>query len=557
MLTNKKILIAPLLFLLVKFALATVPASVDHSTLSLGQSLTLTIQLPSFSDRPNIDVLKNNFDVYGSSTSSQTNIINGHISSQSTQTVNLVPKYPGQQLIPAIKVGSDTTAPIQIEVLPPSKEEIALKNKEVNLEASIASQSSYVGVPVVYSVKLYYSVPIANLNMSQIDMKNAQIQPLGKDMQYQANVKGNNYHVVEQQFLITPSQSGDINIPSVKISGVITDNQTNNFFAMMQPKPFTATSKPILLHVKAVPSGITPDSWLPAKQLSLSESWSVTSESLKVGQAITRTISLQALGIQASSIPEINFPTPNGVNAYPDKSTSSNYTAGNNLAANKTFKIAYVATQAGSIVFPEVKVNWWDITTNSAKIAVIPAKTYMVLSDGGEVPSNQTPALTASASKMPGVNSKQQQTNTAWYYLAIGMAILWLVTILIVIIFFRKKTKKSILIQNNDMAIEMPLNKKKALNAVNVACQTKNLKALNLALINFAALYWEKHIYTVSDISDLTVSSKLRELIDKLNLALYKGYLFEDFAILQQEINNLAKSQQANKKQLLKDLYPK
>lgn len=164
MLTNKKILIAPLLFLLVKFALATVPASVDHSTLSLGQSLTLTIQLPSFSDRPNIDVLKNNFDVYGSSTSSQTNIINGHISSQSTQTVNLVPKYPGQQLIPAIKVGSDTTAPIQIEVLPPSKEEIALKNKEVNLEASIASQSSYVGVPVVYSVKLYYSVPIANLN---------------------------------------------------------------------------------------------------------------------------------------------------------------------------------------------------------------------------------------------------------------------------------------------------------------------------------------------------------------------------------------------------------
>ena len=79
-LMNKKNLLITLLLLNIKFTFATVLASVDHNDLNLGQSLNLTITLPDSSAEPALDILKSSFDIYGTSKSSQTSIVNGHVS---------------------------------------------------------------------------------------------------------------------------------------------------------------------------------------------------------------------------------------------------------------------------------------------------------------------------------------------------------------------------------------------------------------------------------------------------------------------------------------------
>jgi len=327
---NKKIIfICALLFLWAKFCFATVSASVNRVSVELGQSLTLTIQLKSSFDTPNLDPLNNDFDIYGTSTNSQTSIVNGQTSSQTTFVANLVPKKLGKQLIPAIQVGSDKTAPIQIEVTQApttSLNGVSTTNKKLFVTANISDSSSYQGVPVLYSVKFYYAVSLSGVRMEPLQINNAQIQPLDKSIQYSDNIKGNDYQVIEQHFLITPNQSGEINIPAATLRGNMIDGSTttmNSFFSMMMPRPFMVSSNSLVLKVKPVPSSITPDKWFPAKEVNASESWSALSDNLTIGEPLTRTITLSVLGVPPTSIPEFSFGVPLGVNAYPDKSVEN------------------------------------------------------------------------------------------------------------------------------------------------------------------------------------------------------------------------------------------
>lgn len=552
---NKKILLTLALIMLLNFAEATVSASVDRTSLQIGQSLTLTINTTNANGDPDLNSLKTNFEVYGTSTSSQMSIVNGQTSSQKALTVSLMPKNPGKQLIPAIKVGNDMTAPIQINVIPQSANDKHLENSQIFLEANINNKSTYVDVPVLYSIKLYYSVQLSNLSMAPLDIKNAQIKPLGKATQYQANLHGQTYQVVEQQFLITPSSAGEINIPPAQIRGSQLDNngQSGNFFGMVASKPLSVKSKSLSLHVNAIPNNISISDWFPAKNVNIHEDWSVNTTSLKIGDPITRTITIEASGVPDTSIPDISIPAPKGLNAYPDK-TISNNSVGNdtNLLSSKVFKIAYIPTESGSVIFPEVNVKWWDITSDSLKTVSIPAKNYTIINSGNKV---AVPHIASTTSSKATLSVK---TGNKWYYISIALAILWLISMFGGILLFKKRKQVSRVTKIDNKAITKAISEKNALANIYKACANRDLQALNLNLIEWAKCHFKHAIYTVSDISDIVDSPELRALINKLNLALYRGDVFDDFANLKQEIEKLIKTKDVNNNDnALKELYPK
>jgi hypothetical protein len=562
---NKQKLIITSLLLLAGNVWASVSASVDRSQMAVGQSFTLTINLPDSNDNPELDILKNSFEIYDTSTNSQTSIINGKVSSQSTFTVNLIPKTAGKQIIPPIKVGNDVTNSINIEVLPAAAPKgDALKDSSVYLEASVAKQNLYIGVPFLYTVRLYYSVPLANLNMEQLTIDNAQVQAQGKSTQYQSTEDGKTYQVIEQKFLITPTKAGNLNIPPARIRGAIAENDNNNFFPMMANKPFMANSKPVSLKVKAVPTTIAINEWLPAKQLKVSDSWSQNSTTLKVGEPLTHTINLEALGIPATSIPELQAPAINGVNAYPDKPQSDTTTQNGDLLATKTFKIAYIPTVAGTLNFPEIKIKWWDIASDSLKTAIVPARTYTVIAD-----RNSSNNLNSSASTQTKQNNttnhalvaaKALPNSNLWQYLTLLFASLWLITATIGIGIYRKLKhlqKAAIIPTENSLHLEIsPL----LTNATSIqkACHEQNLHKLNNALISWARGITQQKIYSLADIKARINHPEFNKLLDELNSAIYKGSTFSSFNELLQLIKVIESTTLVKKSptKALQELYP-
>lgn len=562
---NKKILFSSLLLLIAGNVFATVPASVDRSQVTLGQSFTLTINLPDSNDTPNLDVLKSNFEIYGTSTSSQTNIINGKVNSQNTLTVNLIPKNPGKQLIPAIKVGNDATAPISIEVSEgDSNNKVAdAKDSAVYLEASVGKQSLYVGVPFLYTVKLYFNVSLSNLSMEPLNIDGAQIEAQGKPIQYQSNENGKTYQVVEQRFMVTPNKSGKLTIPPAKIRGAITDNGNNSFFPMMANKPFMANSKPVNLEVKAVPANIAINQWFPAKNVKATDSWSIPNDSIKVGEPLTHTISLEALGVPATSIPELEINNPAGVNAYPDKAQSSTNSNNGELTGTKTFKIAYIPTKAGTLSFPAITIKWWDITADTLKTVTIPAKTYTVSADA-TTPANQNLSASSIASVNNTGNSEKAVTkikpeNPLWKYLTLLFAGLWLITLGFMVKISRKRKISNPQQSSIDNSVvDFASNKSINITTLKEACNSKNISATCNALINWAQVFSDKKIYTISDINSVIYDENLANLIQKLNSATYNDEKFDNFDSIPELIKSIeSRIKKPVNKNVLKDLYPK
>jgi hypothetical protein len=536
----KHFILSIILFLVVNLANATIAANVDRNSIELGQTFTLSIDISNSSDTPEVDSLRNNFDIYGTSSSSQMSIINGHTSSQKMFIVTLSPKNPGKQLIPAIKVGNDFTAPISIDVAQGQNTSLATANStaKVFVDASLANSTGYVGVPVVYSIKLYYTVALNNVSMGSLDIKDAQIQPSGKDIRYTSTIKGQQYEVIEQKFLLTPNKPGNINIPAAKISGAMMDTNPNNFIPFARPINFNVLSKPLTLKVLAIPNNDGQS--FAAKALNISDSWSINQDNLKIGQPITRIITLEANGVPYTSIPELKLDTPNGVNVYPDKTVTDTSVVGDNLIGKKTFKLVYIPTNSGTLNFPEVKIKWWDINNKTEKTAILAAKSYTVLNDSKSV--------SASSAVIRKVSTPNTTTTTSlWFYVAIGILLLWIISMVIVVALFKKKPLPTTVISKTQ--------KNHAL--LKKACQNKDIKALNQALIRWASAHWDKKIYTISDIQDIANNKILSDLIDKLNLALYKGYPFDEFDLLLEQINTLARPKIDKSKQFLKELYPK
>ncbi len=549
---------------LINFAHATIPASVDRSTPGIGQSFTLTIDASKANSDPDLNPLNANFEVLGTSTSSQTSIVNGNVSSQKSFIINLAPKNPGKQFIPAITVGNDKTAPIAIEVTKPTAREQAIQKSQIFVDTKVIGKPSYIGIPFVYTMKLYFSVNISNVNMADINISGATIKPLEKSTQYSENIQGVNYRVLEQKFQVTPNQSGNITIPPIKINGsTMSDDMGDSFFAISRPKPFSVSSKAVAIVIKPLPTGVTQDEWFPAKQVMVSENQPNTSNTIKLGQPITRTVTVSAIGVPDTSIPNLNLVTPPNVNAYPDKTISNTSTSGNDLLATKVFKVAYIPTQAGTINFPETVVKWWDIGSGQPKTAIIPAKTYTILNENGKAvastpaqpgtnnTSTSTPA--AASTQTPTVPQTISEQKNIWFYIAIIIALLWVITILISVILFRRKPATVIPKTTETDKIS---NEKKAKNLVISACKDRNIAALNSALISWATLHFERKIYTVLDIKDISGNVTLNKLIEEFNQTLYKGSSFDKFEAMAHEIDMFAINKKGSSSKGLNELYP-
>ena len=108
--------------------------------------------------------LRKDFEVLGTSTSSETNFINGSISHRNRWLVQLQPLHAGTLEIPPIAVGNEHTAALELHVVPVSRE-AAIRDAGhvfVEVEGADPGKSIYVQQQIPYTVRLYYDDTVQN-----------------------------------------------------------------------------------------------------------------------------------------------------------------------------------------------------------------------------------------------------------------------------------------------------------------------------------------------------------------------------------------------------------
>ena len=381
-------------------------AWLDRSTMRLGETVTLNVETSDTgASAPDFAPLAQDFDLGATQSSQQVSIVNGVRDAKMLWAVALQPRHEGKLTIPPLTVGGARTAPLELEVqaaAPPAQ-----AGGDVFFEVDAQPRNPYVQQQVRYTVKLYYAVDLTGGTISEPKASGLAAKHLGQDRQYVATVAGRRYQVVEQHYALTPERSGTLQIPALQFRGTTLDlRDPGSFFS--RGREVGAQSQAITLEVRPQPADWPAGApWLPVASLLLQDQSALPSE-VHVGDAVTRTVRMQAQGAGFEQLPELQLHAPTGADVYPDKSETSTRDDGDWLYGQRIRKFAIVPNRTGSVSVPGVRVSWWNTQTDRLETSELPPQTITVLPAAAGTPAAVTPpaapaAADASAGSTAGV----------------------------------------------------------------------------------------------------------------------------------------------------------
>lgn len=355
---------------------ADITARVDRERVEQNESFTLEVIIDSSTDlAPDFTALEADFFVGQTSQLSNTRINNGAIMRSMTWTIALRARRAGTITIPPIKVGGQLSNAVTIQVMEPSYEPPG--EADVFITSEIDFAETYVQAQVLYTIKVYRAVATRQPALREPAYSGAEVlvEVASDERSYEAILNGRAYNVVERSFAVFPQESGEVFISPARFEARVLRDGRITGRKVFESEAQTITVNPI----PPVPADYPNAAWLPAKELTLSETWSREPDELRAGEPISRNITVSALGQLETQIPVIETPVTDGVRIYPDKPTLNRRIESRGIRGERTDRYAMIAVAGGEVTLPDLELPWWNIETGEWQVARLPAVSINIL----------------------------------------------------------------------------------------------------------------------------------------------------------------------------------
>jgi hypothetical protein len=405
---------------------AAVIASVDRDEVELNESFTLKVIVDSAIEIvPDVSALDQDFYIGSTSQLSNTTIVNGQISRSRTWTYMLMAKHDGQLTIPPIVVGAEQSEPLRITVSPQA--DVLPGEADIFVTSEVDHTESFVQAQILYTVKVYRAVATRQPRLSDLVVEGVEVlkEMAGEERSYDSILNGKAYNVVERVYALFPQASGELNIAPARFEArVLRDNRITG------RKIFESAAINVLVSPIPAPPADFPDAaWFPAKSVELSQVWSRSPGSLPAGEPVTRHITVTALGQLETQIPVIEPKVSDSIKVYPDKPELRNAAVPKGILASRKDQYAMIGVSPGTVELPELKLPWWNIDSGVWEVATLPGATINILPSANALPAPPpVPEVVAAAVEDPVETVVVQ--GGLWQQLSIGLAALWVLTVL-------------------------------------------------------------------------------------------------------------------------------
>lgn len=575
---NGLCVIGMLLFLVIMETQASITARLDRHQVNEGESIHLTIEAEGqISVMPNTDALNKDFDVMGIASSSRVNIINGRVNTSTTWNISLMPKRSGELTIPSLTINDEQTPVLALRVNEASTSLSSDTTTPVFIETEVDKMDPYVQGMVLYTMRVFYTVNLANASLSDPQADNALIHRIGEDHNYNEVRNGVNYQVVERQYAIFPQISGELVLAAPILDAQIPQNtsQQEYFFnrMMMQTRPMRLRGDPHQLSVRPRPDQNVSAHWLPAESVELMETWHPAQSELTVSEPLTRIITIKASAMTGEQLPDLKFPEMDGFKIYPDPAQSNTHDFPGNVSGEKTLKLAYLPTQPGTYTLPSVTLNWWDTKTDQQRVATLPERVVEVkpakntqhtpppipvpgLNDS--MPAEQSNNIAGNNQLTPQSDGEStllsKTSQTIWFWISLAFAALWLLTL---VLWWRNRRPSTSQPEETASQINTE-NTKKARKQFLSACRKNDPKLVRQTLLQWAAIHWPQSPPAGLDALALRLdNAQASAALNALDRALYQNKDASwDGNKLAQAINQLPEhARESDEKAALPNLY--
>ncbi|WP_045379721.1 BatD family protein [Vibrio campbellii] len=173
------------------------------------------------------------------------------------------------------------------------------------------------------------------------------------------------------EITLYPQASGQFVIPPVAVGVQVSAPDGSKVAGTLYTQPIKFEA--------SMPSGLLSDdsAWFTATKVSVDQKWTTSNDELKVGDAIIRTITINAQDSLSVLLPDLlsndstasyqAYPQPNRLD---DKQTRGDY------QSSRIEESVYVIQQGGEFTLPEYKFQWWNSKSKELETVVIEGKTF-------------------------------------------------------------------------------------------------------------------------------------------------------------------------------------
>ncbi len=504
-----------LLMCLFETAFATqITASVERNPVAINASFKLLFSASeSPDDDPDFSPLEKDFEILNQQTSSRSSWGTGGFSKIVSWNLDVMAKQVGSLTIPAINFGDDQSNPIPLKVLASSAKPAMSSNDELYLEVQTSDKEVYVQEQFIYTVRLFQRVSLAQATLTEPQAGHAMVEKLGDDSQYNTQVNGVNYTVVERKYAIFPQKSGLLNMSPLTLTAQVVSSVRPNYgsiFNAQQTQTKRIFSKGLTVNVLPAAKEFKGKFWLAAEQVHLEQSWSNEPLIVTVGEPLTRTITLLAKGLTASQLPEFEWGLDHvDLKVYPDQAVLKSQHNNDGVIAFREQKIALIPSKPGVYTLEAIEIPWFNTQTGEQEMARLAPTTITVEAKEGVATNDKLGTATVAEAfvELPTVigSTIPATSDNAWKWGALGLGLGWLLTLLYVL-FKAIKTRSAKKVTIPQEHLVKPL-----LKQLKAACRSNQPKKAKQVLLKWMQLqYGQENFDQIGELFD-------KELVDQIN----------------------------------------
>lgn len=202
--------------------------------------------------------------------------------------------------------------------------------------------------------------------------------PNGHAQHLNQTLDGKSFNGMRYSYLITPSLAQGFDIPALTVRATPAQASAP-LSAQSQPLHFTAAQPPGFQAGEAV---------LVASGLRFSQQTFSSATPLKVGDSLTRQLTLQADGALAMSLPTPSMAEVSGLSRYPKAPQVSTLDDGRGHfnGGQRIDTVTYRIDTEGHYSLPPLQVKWWDASSQQTRAAQVPAITFEAVANSAYHP---------------------------------------------------------------------------------------------------------------------------------------------------------------------------
>ena len=188
---------------------------------------------------------------------------------------------------------------------------------------------------------------------------------------YTERVGGTTWSRQRWEVTLYPMTSGEFVIPTVPVRIQVSAPDGSNVGGTLYTQPIKFEA--------SLPSGLLSDEsrWFSATDVDVEQQWQRSNENLKVGDAVTRTVTIKAKDSLSVLLPDVlSNESTQQYQAYPQPNRLDDTQERGDYRSSRVEETVYVIQQGGEFTLPDFSFQWWDSKNQLLESVVIKGEVF-------------------------------------------------------------------------------------------------------------------------------------------------------------------------------------